>query len=179
MAYTIETDRILLRPFTEDDVIAVFAFGSSSEVNTYTGDKNLEEQDQAMHIIRKTWFVDYKTYGYGRLTVIHKADKKVIGFAGIKFLTELEETDLGYRFLPEYWGMGLATEVSKPLVKHTFENFKLDQLIGIAMRENIASQRVLEKIGLTWYKDDEVMGDGENHKWYKLTRKEFESKKNG
>ena len=75
--------------------------------------------------------------------------------------------------------MGIATEVSKPIVKHTFENFDLDQLIGIVMRENIASQRVLEKIGLTWYKDDEVMGDGENHKWYKLTRKDFESNKNG
>ena len=168
-----------MRPFTEEDVSDVFAFASHKEVNRHTGEECITQLDQAMHIIRNVWFKDYTEHGYGRLAVFHKGDKRVIGFAGIKYLPELDETDIGYRFLPEYWGMGIATEVSKPIVKHTFENFDLDQLIGIVMRENIASQRVLEKIGLTWYKDDEVMGDGENHKWYKLTRKEFESNKNG
>ncbi len=173
MAYTIETDRILLRPFTEDDVAAVFAFGSNSEINRYTGDENLKKLDHALDIIRNTWFKDYETYGYGRLAVFHKAEKKVIGFAGIKYLPELEETDLGFRFLPQYWGMGIATEVSIAILKHSFVNFPLNQIIGIAMKENLASCKVLEKVGLKWFKNDEVLGDGGDHRWFKTIRTDY------
>jgi RimJ/RimL family protein N-acetyltransferase len=70
--------------------------------------------------------------------------------------------------------MGIASEVSKAILKHSFENFPLEYIIGTAMKENAASCRVLEKVGLTWYKNDEVMGDGGDYRWFKITRAEFE-----
>lgn len=169
----IETDRIILRRFTLDDAEDVFAYGANSEVNRYTGTPNLKNVNEARSIITDVNFSDYEKYGYGRFAVYHKADKKVIGFAGLKYLPEYDESDIGYRFLPEYWGQGIATEVSIPLVRYAFEKLDLERIIGIAMKDNIASWRVLEKIGLRFWKIDEYDGDGGDHRWYKLEKKDY------
>ena len=72
----------------------------------------------------------------------------VIGFAGLKWLVELGEVDLGYRFLPAYWGVGLATEAGEAVLRYGFERLGLRRVIGLVMPENTASIRVLEKLGL-------------------------------
>lgn len=169
----IETDRIILRKFTLDDAEDVFEYGANSEVNRYTGTPDLKNVDEARSIITDVYFSDYEKYGYGRFAVYHKADKKVIGFAGLKYLPDYGMSDIGYRFLPEYWGQGIATEVSIPLMKYGFETLELDTIIGIAMAKNIASYKVLEKIGLKFWKIDEYDGDGGDHRWYKLEKKDY------
>ncbi len=169
----IETPRTILRQFTLEDVEAVYAFNSNLEVQKYTGDELVANLDRAREIITQVSFKDYETHGYGRWAVVHKADQKVIGFAGLKFLPEISETDIGYRFLPEYWGKGIASEVSFPIIDYGFKELKLERIIGIAMEENIGSWKVLEKIGLNLYKYDEYDGDGGEHRWYKLEREEY------
>jgi len=156
----IETPRTILRQFTLEDVEDVFKYNSNLEVQKYTGDELITSLERAREIITQTSFKDYETYGYGRWAVEHKADQKVIGFAGLKFLPEVKETDIGYRFLPEYWGKGIASEVSFPIIDYGFKDLKLERIIGIAMEDNIASWKVLEKIGLKLYKYDEYEGDG-------------------
>jgi RimJ/RimL family protein N-acetyltransferase len=171
----IETERILLREFTLEDCEAVFEFSMNKEVQKYTGDITLQTVNQAKDIIKNVWFSDYKKYGYGRWAVVYKPVNKVIGFAGLKYLPELDETDIGYRFLPEYWGKGIATEVSKEIIKYGFEVLKLKKIIGITMTNNIASSKVLEKIGLGFYKYDSYKGEDENEKynWYKITKDKY------
>ena len=68
----------------------------------YTGDKVLTSPIQAKKIIKEVLLPDYKNYGYGRLAAIFKPENKIIGFAGLKYLPEIKETDIGFRFLPEY-----------------------------------------------------------------------------
>ena len=106
MSAIIETERTVLRWFTLEDAEDVFAYGANDEVNRYTGMQSLQTIDEAKKIITDVNFSDYKKYGYGRFAVYHKADKKVIGFAGLKYLPEYDMTDIGYRYLPEYWGKG-------------------------------------------------------------------------
>jgi len=166
----IETERLILRQFQESDVDDVFEFSSNSEVLTYTGDKPLKEKSQALDIIRNIWFSDYAKYGFGRWAVIHKADNKLFGFAGLKYLPEVDEVDIGYRFLPKYWGQGLATEASIEILKYGFDVLKLKKIIGVAMPENIASCKVLEKIGLKYYKTDGFSDTENNFLWYKLEK---------
>jgi len=174
----IETERILLREFELEDSKAVFEFSTNEEVQKYTGDPVLDSLEQAKSIIANVWFSDYSKYGYGRWAVVYKPENKVIGFAGLKYLPELDETDIGYRFLPEYWGKGIATEVSKEIIKYGFEVLKLDRIIGITMPENIASYKVLEKIGLDFYKFDMYVGEDENEKynWYKIDKEKYFNK---
>jgi RimJ/RimL family protein N-acetyltransferase len=72
----------------------------------------------------------------------------VIGFCGLKYLEDLNAVDVGYRFLPEYWGRGLATEACLASVTFGFEVLKLDRIIGLVLPDNVASIRVLEKVGM-------------------------------
>lgn len=102
-----------------------------------------------MHrLIVEIWHADYRKHGYGRLATVDKATQRVIGFCGLKYLDDLKVPDIGYRFLPEYWGRGLATEAALATMQYGREQLGLDNVIGMALPENLASRRVLQKIGL-------------------------------
>ncbi|WP_196888406.1 GNAT family N-acetyltransferase [Aureivirga sp. CE67] len=169
----IETKRLILREFSKEDVEAVYEFNSNDEIHKYTGDEIIKTTKRAQEIIEQIWLKDYEKYGYGRWAVIYKPDNKIIGFAGLKFLPEINETDIGYRFLPKYWGMGIASEVSEKILEYGFKNLNLKRIIGIAMPENIGSWKVLEKIGLSFYKIDEYDGDGKKYNWYQIYKETF------
>ncbi|WP_457618259.1 GNAT family N-acetyltransferase [Lutibacter sp.] len=173
MSIFLETDRLILREFELSDLQAVYNFASDVEVQKYTGDTILTDLNQAKDIIINVWFSDYKKYGYGRWAVVLKPENKVIGFAGLKYLPELNETDVGFRFLPEYWGIGIATEVSKEILKYGFEILKLEKIIGIVIPENVASSKVLKKLGFNFYKLDSYDNGGEKCNWYKIDKKRY------
>jgi len=166
----IETERLILREFNINDYKEVYEFGSNLEVQRYTGDKIIESLNDAKELIKNVWYKDYKKYGYGRWAVIYKPENKIIGFSGLKYLPEFNETDIGFRFLPEYWGKGLASEASYEIIKYGFEKLGLEKIIGIALAENIGSCKVLKKIGLTFYKIDDYDGDGVEYNWYKIEK---------
>jgi len=173
MGVKIETERLILREFLTEDAEAVLAFSSSDEVNTYTGDKSIHSIEEIRSIITDVWFSDYGTHGYGRWAVIYKPDNKLIGFAGLKYLPELDETDIGYRFLPEYWGKGIASEAAREVLQYGFETLQLKRVIGIAAPENIGSWKVLEKIGLTFYQHESYDGSKKKYNWYQISDDDY------
>lgn len=150
------TERLVLRALTVDDTSDFFALNSNPEVMKYTGEPLLKSLDEARDALAN--YPDFKTVGYGRWGCVLKAEQRVIGFCGLKYLDDLNEVDVGYRFLPEHWGQGLATEACHASVKFGFEVLKLNRVIGMTMPENVASQRVLEKVGLKY--DREIVYSG-------------------
>ena len=169
MKTIIETERLILREFVQEDYLSVFIFGSNKEVQKYTGDILLRSENEAKKIIQNIWFSDYKKYGYGRWAVVHKSDNKIIGFSGLKYLPEIDETDIGFRLLPKYWSLGIATESAIPILKYGLETLKLNRIVGIADPLNIASCKVLEKIGLTFFKFDFYDKiDNKKYNWYQI-----------
>ena len=167
MDKVIETDRLILRPFIDSDVEDVFAFNSHPEVIRYTGEVPIKTLQDAQNIISTIWKRDYDVHGYGRFAVVYKPENKVIGFSGLKWEPDLGETDIGYRFLPEYWGQGIATESCIPVMEYGFNELGLKQIVGLAYPENIASCRVLEKIGMEHYKTGFFPGDDKECNWYR------------
>jgi [ribosomal protein S5]-alanine N-acetyltransferase len=129
----IETERLVLRPFKMGDEEAVLRFCSHPEVQRLTGDRLRTTIKEAKDLITDVWLQDYEKYGYGRFAVIDKASQELIGFNGIKYHPHMKETDLGYRFLPEFWGKGIATESSQAIIAHAFENFSLSKILGFTM----------------------------------------------
>ena len=166
----IESDRILLRQFVKEDYKSVLEYGSNIEVQKYTGDNILRSELDAKNVIQGV-LSDYNNYGYGRLAAIFKPENKIIGFAGLKYLPELDETDIGFRFLPQYWGLGIATEISIQIINYGFEILNLKKIIAVAHPENIASCKVLEKLGFKFYKlatyDN---SDKTKYNWYKIAQ---------
>lgn len=177
----LESERLLIRPFQISDVQAMYELNSNPIVQKYTGDVLVKSVEQAKGMLENVVFKDYENHGYGRLAVIYKPDNKLIGFTGVKYLPEAGgESDLGYRFLPEYWGKGIATESSRMSLKFAFEKLKLKKVIGFTEVDNGASTKVLLKMGFKIIKTDFYPGE-ENEpgktpvQWLELTKEEHES----
>jgi ribosomal-protein-alanine N-acetyltransferase len=147
---TIETPRLLLRPFTLDDAEAYWPLVNLPEVLRYTGEEPKPSLDAVREIIASRPLNDYKVHGYGRMACIEKHSGRLIGFSGLKFVDDLRETDVGYRFLPECWGKGYATESGRALIAHGREVLGIGRIIGLVQPANGASARVLEKLGLAY-----------------------------
>lgn len=141
-----ETPRLLHRAFCVEDAEVFLELRSNPQVIRYTGDPPMTSITKAREAIES--YPDFETIGYGRWACIHKADQKVIGFCGLKYLDDLKAVDVGYRFLPEYWGKGLATEACQASIDFGFRVLSLPVIIGLVMPENAGSIRVLEKAGM-------------------------------
>lgn len=155
---TIETSRLRLRPFTLQDVGPSYEMNLDPEVSRYTGDGGVISRAELERRIREDVLGDYAKYGYGRLAVEWKATGEWIGFAGLKYLPDLGEVDLGYRFLRRFWGKGIATEASRACLDYGFETLGLQRIIALVLHENAASIRVVEKLGFRYEKDIEEDG---------------------
>jgi len=102
----LETERLLLREFDEGDVGPFYRMGTDPDVTRYTGVGALTSPEHALEIMRAYPLADYRKYGYGRWACVWRPSGEVIGFAGLKYLADLGEVDIGYRLLPAYWGQG-------------------------------------------------------------------------
>lgn len=149
----IETERLILRPFTLEDIEASYQMNLDAEVSKYTGDGGVVSKEEVERRIKENVLGDYKKHGYGRLAVELKGESKFIGFAGLKYLEDLKEVDLGYRFMKQYWGKGIATEAAKACLDLGFNKLGLSRVIGMVLPENGASIRVLEKLGFQFEKE--------------------------
>src|SRR6266404_4411131 len=146
----LETDRLLLRQYVEEDAEAFFKLNSDPEVLRFVPDKLLLNVEQARQILVDHPIADYRKYGFGRGACILKSTGEQIGFAGLKYLEELGEVDVAFRLMRTHWGLGLATEAALAAVRFGFADLDLKRIIGLVMPENIASVRVLEKTGLRY-----------------------------
>ncbi|MCZ6652050.1 MAG: GNAT family N-acetyltransferase [Planctomycetota bacterium] len=160
MSFIIETERLGMREFGPEDADDFFALCTNPQVMKYIGGEDVPANVEAMRD-KIVAHPDYKRHGFGRWACIHKATGRLIGFTGLKRLEDFGgDVDLGYRFLPEFWRQGLATESGLPCIRYGFEVLGLDRIIGLAIPENVASVRVLEKCGMTFerFVDDPQAG---------------------
>ena len=162
----IETERLFIRPFKMEDIGPAYDMNLDAEVTKYTGDGGVVSKKEIERRIVEHVFADYEKYGFGRLAVELKNERKFIGFTGLKYLEDLNEVDLGYRFMKDYWGKGIATESSEACIKLGFETFELNKIIAMVLPENTSSIRVLEKLNFKYEK--EIIEDNQPAKLYAL-----------
>lgn len=173
----IETERLVLREITQDDKKEMLQLHSNSDVQKYTGEPLVESIDEMEYAIQIR-IKDYEKYGYGRWATFLKNGMQFIGWAGLAYLPEFDKIDLGYRFMPKFWGLGYATEASQAILKYGFDELKLGRIIAIAMKGNKASIRVLEKIGMEFNKFAPYEPGSEDAVWYWCDRNLIAKNKN-
>lgn len=166
----IETERLILREMVIDDAPDMLRLHSNHEVQKYTGESVLTTMEEIHNKIKEKTY-DYKNHGFGRWITLLKDGMQFVGWAGLAYLPEFDEIDLGYRFLPEYWGAGYATEASHAILAYGFDKLKLRRIIAIAMIENKASIRVMEKVGMQFDKYAPYEPGGEDVAWYWCDKK--------
>ncbi|UFH33243.1 GNAT family N-acetyltransferase [Chryseobacterium sp. C-71] len=170
----LETERLILREIVLEDVEAFFAMDSNPEVVKYVGIQPLTDISQSAEMI-KSIRNQYTENGIGRWAVIRKEDGKLVGWSGLKLIKEINNHqnihDLGYRFTPEYWGKGYATETSIAVLNYAFNEMKLDQVFAYADVENDISNHVLRKLGFE--EKETFIDEGDNCFWYELKKENF------
>ncbi|MFK7785837.1 MAG: GNAT family N-acetyltransferase [Crocinitomicaceae bacterium] len=161
-----ETQRLTLRELQQDDADHFYELNNDPEVLKYTGDKAFKSIEEARDFL--TNYSHYKENGYGRWAVIRKEDHAFLGWCGLK-LNEEGYVDIGFRIFRKYWGKGYATEAAQRSIELGFEKFGLREIIGRTANENKGSFRVLEKVGMTFFKNDECDGI-ENASYFKIEK---------
>ncbi|MEO1012214.1 MAG: GNAT family N-acetyltransferase [Bacteroidota bacterium] len=170
----IETERLLIRPFTIEDIEPSYLMNLDAEISRYTGDGGIVSKKEIERRIIENVIGDYEKHGFGRLAVELKGENKFIGFTGLKYLEDMDEVDLGYRFMKEYWGKGIATESAKACVNLGFSTLGLKRIIAMVLPGNTGSIRVLEKLNFEFEK--EIVEDYQLAKVYSLIKKKAPGK---
>ena len=147
-----------LRSLSGDDAEAFYRLNSDPEVMRFTGEPPMRSIQEAREAIAN--YPDFDSIGYGRWGCVMKGENSIFGFCGLKYLDELNAVDVGFRFLPQYWGRGFATEACHASIQFGFEVPGLTHIIALVLPENLASVRVLEKVGMK--PDGHVMYEGLN-----------------
>ena len=156
----LETEHLLLRRLTMDDLDDLFALYHSPDVRKYysEGIPSYEETKQELE-----WMINtcYAKYGFGMWATIHKATGKFIGRCGLTpmDIEGHEQIEVGYMLAKEYWGQGLATEAAKAILDYGFDQVGLARLICVVNPDNQASSKVALKIGMTLEIDGDVNGE--------------------
>ncbi len=177
MKVYMETSRLILRELMPTDVEGMFELDSNPLVHKYLGNnpiKSKEEATNAIKFIRQ----QYVERGIARWAAIEKASGDFIGWSGLKLNMKGEELnglvnfyDVGYRFIPRYWGKGYATESATAALKYGFESMGLKTIVGAAEQDNIGSNKVLRKIGLRYC--NEFLYEDIKCNWYELNIDEY------
>ena len=170
MDLILETNRLILREFKLSDAEAFFAMDSNPKVHQYLWNKPVQKMEETIEIIE---FVrkQYIENGIGRFAMISKDTNEFIGWAGLKHNTEkvnnkINFYDIGYRLDEKFWGKGYASEATFAWLKYAFETMNIKTIEAAAHTENVASNRILQKIGMQM--TEQYLEDGISWNWYQL-----------
>jgi ribosomal-protein-alanine N-acetyltransferase len=152
MKIIFETPRLRLRQFTLADAGLLLELNGDPEVLKYLHEPLLEDEEHSREILTNIILPQYKNK-LGRWAIYTKESNEFIGWCGLKYRPELDEFDLGYRFMKKYWGHGYATEAAHSTLEYGFNALHIKTITGRAHIQNIASLKVLEKIGMQYVSD--------------------------
>ena len=178
-SFTIETERLILRHLQLTDIDGMFELDSDPLVHRYLGNKPNSNREQSLNDIAFN-ILQHKERGIARWAAIEKTSGNFIGWSGLRLNNDLTYNnktnfyDIGYRFIPRYWGNGYATESAIVALDYFFNTLKKEVIYGIAETQNIASNRVLRKIGLQFVNDFTI--EGKQAKWYQLNNEDYEKR---
>ncbi len=144
---TITTARLVLRPFRAEDVEALHNILSEEDIMRYFPRPTSPSRERVHKLIAKQ-LRHWEMYNLGWWAVETRTGGELIGWNGLQYLPETDEVEIGYLLRHASWGQGLATEAGREGLAYGFETLGLSTIIAVMHPENIASQRVAEKLGM-------------------------------
>jgi RimJ/RimL family protein N-acetyltransferase len=175
MNLILETDRLILRELKLSDAEAFFAMDKNPNVHRYLWNKpvqKIEETIEVIAFVRK----QYVENGIGRFAMVLKETNEFVGWAGIKYNTEVLNNkinfyDIGYRLDEKFWGKGYASEATLAWLKYAFETMNIKTMEAAAHIDNIASNKILQNIGMQ--RTEQYIDGGATWNWYELENENY------
>ena len=168
---TIFTDHLSLRPWNPEDSGALVTILQEKDILYYFPDKSPLSREKVDRYIAHH-LAHWAEFGYGHWAVISREDGHLLGWNGLEYLPEINETEVAYLLSRQVWGRGYATEAALAAVHYGFEQARLDVIVGLVHPENVGSVRVLEKCGLTFV--DQLTLWGLEMSRYRLLKVDFD-----
>jgi ribosomal-protein-alanine N-acetyltransferase len=154
---TLQTLHLTLVPIQPEDTAALHRVYQTDGVLRYFPNPvppPLEKVQRFVTFQQDHW----EKYGYGNWGIRLAGEKDLIGWAGLQFLPELNDTEVGFLLDKPFWGKGYATEAARASLQFGFEHFDFQHIIALVHPENLASRRVIEKCGLTYVETIHLWG---------------------
>jgi RimJ/RimL family protein N-acetyltransferase len=173
MVQICETERLVIRPLSLDDVPALTEILSDPEVLKHSV-RGVCDGAATRKFIE--WCLDcYDSHGVGPWALIDKKDSALIGFCGVgpEMVADVEEINLGYRLATRYWNRGLASEAAKAVLNYAFGRKLFNSVVVIIEPEHVASLRVAEKAGFSRF--DALEFHGRPVRLYRLAWEQWEA----
>lgn len=167
---TIKTERLILRKFNETDSEALFKILGQENILRYFPNPNSPPKEKVEGLIRNQ-LEQWEQYGYAWWAVTLPADSAFLGWCGLQYLPETDETEVGYLLGRQWWGKGYATEAAYASLVFAFNDLDMEQIIALVHPENQASIRVIEKIGMFFV--DAKPYFGMDMLRYRITKSQF------
>jgi ribosomal-protein-alanine N-acetyltransferase len=146
---TLRTKNLSLIPLQETDTEGLYRIYQTDGVLRYfpsTTPPALEKVQRYIESQKKHW----EKFGYGNWGILPDGQTDIIGWAGLQFLPELNEVEVGFLMDKPLWGKGYATEAARASLKFGFDHFDFPHLIALVHFDNLASLRVIEKCRMTY-----------------------------
>ncbi len=148
----LETERLNLQEFTIEDADFILELVNSPGWLAFIGDKGVKTVDAARNYLQNGPIKSYRQYGYGLWLVQLKDSKEPIGMCGLVNRDTLEDVDIGFAMLPDYAGKGYGFEAANATMFYAKQVLNIPKVVAITDPNNIASIKLIEKIGLKFEK---------------------------
>jgi RimJ/RimL family protein N-acetyltransferase len=164
----LESERLLLRPLTEDDDAFIMTLLNDSSFVRFIGDRGVRTLEDARAYIRKGPLASYQRFGFGLLLVALRETRTPIGICGLLKRETLDDVDVGFALLPDYCRKGYGFEAAAAVLADGRHSLGLRRIVAITDPGNVASIRLLEKLGLAFERLVRMPGEDKTlrlHAW--------------
>ena len=144
----LETERLILREMNDDDASFMLQIVNVPEFIEYVGDRGVRTVDDAIKYVNDGPVASYAEHGFGLWLVELRETGEKLGICGFVKRDNLDDVDIGFGFLPQYWSKGYAYESAIATMEYGRSTLGLKRIIGVTNPDNESSVGLLEKIGL-------------------------------
>lgn len=165
----ISTDRLFIRKFDLNDAEFIYQLLNSEAWIKYIGNRNIRNLEDARNYIANSPLYFYQKFGFGPYLVALKDRYEPIGMCSLIKRDTLNDVDLGFAFLDPFIGKGYAYEASKAIIEFSEKTLALKKLVAIALPDNTASLKLLEKLGFRYQNNIQFPNETEELMLFSLT----------
>jgi RimJ/RimL family protein N-acetyltransferase len=166
----LESDRLIFRKITIDDLPWLIEMRTPDAVNRYLGGHEMQNAEALTK--RIAFYIEcHEKYGFGFCVTTLKSTGEQIGACGLQPLSDTDEIEVGYSFAEKYWRQGLGYEAAMAWLRYGFETLGLTRIVAVAHPDNTGSWRIMEKCGMKFEKNETHYGI--DCVVYAISREEF------
>lgn len=165
----IETNRLILRRFTEADSAFIFELLNEPSWKRYIGDRGIDSLEAARRYLQTVPMASYEQRGFGFYAIEQKADSTLVGMCGLIKRDALDDVDIGFAVLSRFEGQGFASEAAAATLAYSRDALGFKRVVAITSIDNERSARLLERLGMRFERMVRLSEDAEQLRLYSIT----------